>query len=61
VSRIHEALSAALNDPAVVQRLESMGMSKVKTGTPEAYAQLLRSEIDKTEDMMRAAGIDSPQ
>jgi tripartite-type tricarboxylate transporter receptor subunit TctC len=61
VSRIHEALSAALDDPAIVQRLESMGMSKVKTGTPEAYAQLLRSEIDKTEDMMRAAGIDSPQ
>ena len=57
VSRIHDALLAALDDPAIVQRLESMGMSKVKTGTPEAYAQLLRGEIDKTEDMMRAAGI----
>jgi tripartite-type tricarboxylate transporter receptor subunit TctC len=61
VSRIHEALSAALNDPAIVQRLENMGMSKVKTSTPEAFAQLLQGEIDKTEHMMLAAGIDSLQ
>ena len=57
VSRIHEALSAALDDPAIVERLESMGMSKVKTSTPEAYAELLRGEIGKTEQMMQAAGI----
>jgi len=57
VSRIHEALSAALDDPAIVERLESMGMSKVKTSTPEAYAELLRGEIGKTEHMMQAAGI----
>jgi hypothetical protein len=38
-----------------------MGMSKVKTSTPEAYTQLLQGEIDKTEHMMRAAGIVSLQ
>lgn len=61
VSRIHEALSAALDDPAIVERLESMGMSKVKTSTPEAYAELLRGEIGKTEQMMQAARIVSQQ
>lgn len=61
VSRIHQTLSTALDDPATIRRLEGMGMSRTKATTPEGYAQLLLGEIDRIEHMMRAAGITSPQ
>lgn len=61
VEKIHAALSAALSDPAVLQRLATMGMSKVSVVPSQAYTELLRREIEKTEQMMQAAGISSPQ
>jgi tripartite-type tricarboxylate transporter receptor subunit TctC len=56
VSRLNAALVAAVNTPALRQRIEERGYLVIGS-TPEAHAQNIRSEIAKWAQVVAAAGI----
>ncbi len=59
VARLDQALRAAINDPAVRQRIEGLGSIPADTEAqgPDALARLVRSEVDRWATVVRAAGI----
>ncbi|MEJ5990303.1 tripartite tricarboxylate transporter substrate binding protein [Ramlibacter sp. PS3R-8] len=56
VRRIHAALAAALQDPALSKQLESEGMIPFST-TSEQYAQLVREDTQRWGQLVRSLGI----
>ncbi|GAP36199.1 tripartite tricarboxylate transporter substrate binding protein [Piscinibacter sakaiensis] len=58
VRRVTEVLNDALARPEVRTRIEDLG-GRVAPTTPQAYAALLRQEIDATEKLMAAARIEA--
>lgn len=57
IQAVNRAVNAALNLPAVKERLLSFAMEVVTDSTPESAAAYLRSEIAVWEPLVRAAGI----
>jgi tripartite-type tricarboxylate transporter receptor subunit TctC len=59
VARLDQALRAALNDPAIRQRIEGLGSipAAPEAQGPEALARLVRSEVERWATVVRAAGI----
>ncbi|WP_234193591.1 Bug family tripartite tricarboxylate transporter substrate binding protein [Pseudacidovorax sp. NFM-22] len=53
VRRLHEALMAALADPATRRQLEFEGMTVLST-TPEQYTQLVRSDTERWGQLVRS-------
>ena len=56
VSRLNSELARILTTPAVVQRLATVDLEP-KTGTPEAFAATIRSEIAFYSKLIKDAGI----
>jgi tripartite-type tricarboxylate transporter receptor subunit TctC len=57
VDAISRAVNAAVNLPAVGERLTSLAMQTVRDSTPASAADYLRSEIGVWEPLVRAANI----
>lgn len=59
VAKLSGALSAALADPAVRRRIEELGSVPPGTGRtgPDALRELVRSEVARWSEVVRAAGI----
>lgn len=59
VARLDQALRAAINDPAVRQRIEGLGSipADAEAQGPDALARLVRSEVDRWATVVRAANI----
>jgi tripartite-type tricarboxylate transporter receptor subunit TctC len=57
VKRVHEALVAAFNDPAVKDLMAKQG-NTINIGTPEAAQAYFRSEKDKYAKLVKKAGIE---
>jgi tripartite-type tricarboxylate transporter receptor subunit TctC len=57
VDQINRAVNAAVQLPAVQERLRSLAMQVVGNGTPASAAEYLRSEMATLEPVIRAAGI----
>lgn len=58
VSRINEALRAALAKPEVRVSIEGQGSTPAPS-SPQEYTEIMRAEIDKTERMMKAARLEA--
>jgi tripartite-type tricarboxylate transporter receptor subunit TctC len=56
IERLQREVSSTLRQPEIKARLAADG-AEVVAGTPEAFAALLRSEIDKWARVAKAAGI----
>ncbi len=56
VQRLSADINKALNDPQVKQRLHEAG-AEAAPSTPEAFAKMLRGEIDKWTKVVRTANI----
>ena len=59
VARLNAALRAALEDPAILRRIEELGSipAQADQRSPEALQALVRSEVDRWATVTRAAGI----
>ena len=55
VDRINSALNAALNDPAVRERLKNAGLEPVG-GSPEQFTQLIQNESTKWAPIIQRSG-----
>jgi tripartite-type tricarboxylate transporter receptor subunit TctC len=56
VRKLHAALQAAINEPAVVKLLEFQGMTPAAS-TPEQYAQLVRGDTERWGQLVRSLNI----
>jgi tripartite-type tricarboxylate transporter receptor subunit TctC len=56
VRRISSAMAAALKDPELGERFTNLGIVPVST-TPEATADMIRSELQRYGDVVKRAGI----
>jgi tripartite-type tricarboxylate transporter receptor subunit TctC len=56
IAKLHDAVTAALNDPEVRQKLIQSG-AEPKPSTPEEFSQFLRSEIERWGRIIREKGI----
>lgn len=56
IKQLNEALLVAVKDPAVLERLPTLGAAPVGS-SPEAFAAFLRSETEKLGGIIREAGI----
>jgi tripartite-type tricarboxylate transporter receptor subunit TctC len=52
-------MRAALNDPAIIRRIEELGSipARPEAQGPDALATLVRSEVDRWATVVRAANI----
>ncbi len=59
VARLDQAMRAALNDPAIIRRIEELGSipARPEAQGPEALNALVRSEVDRWAMVVRAANI----
>jgi tripartite-type tricarboxylate transporter receptor subunit TctC len=57
VEAVNRAVNAAVNLPAVQERLTGLAMQVVRDSTPASASAYLRSEIETWEPIVRAAGI----
>jgi tripartite-type tricarboxylate transporter receptor subunit TctC len=59
VARLNAALRAALEDPAIIRRIEELGSIPARPDqrSPEALQALVRSEVERWATVIRAAGI----
>ncbi|MDH2235923.1 tripartite tricarboxylate transporter substrate binding protein [Pigmentiphaga sp. GD03639] len=55
VDQLNRALQETLREPSVREKLEGQGM-EILGGTPEEFARLIRSEIDRWGPVVRASG-----
>ncbi len=56
VDQINHAFNRAIEDPAVRDRMDALGI-KLVGGTPEQFANRIRSDMDKWGGVLRRAGI----
>jgi len=57
VTRLHQSIGDALQQPDIKARFESQGID-VSTGTPAQFRVFLQNEIDKWTKVIRETGID---
>ena len=56
VRRLHEEIAKAMNEPAVRDKLASLGFELVGAG-PDVFGQLIRDDVARLGRLVRAAGI----
>ena len=56
IRRLNAEINASLTTPAVSERLQQEGAEPVPT-TPEAFGQLIRAEVARWGELIRAAGV----
>jgi tripartite-type tricarboxylate transporter receptor subunit TctC len=56
VARLVDGIRQCLRDPELISRLEREG-DEVSTGTPEAFAALLRADLDRYRAIVKSAGL----
>ena len=56
LDRINAELNAALATPELREKLEALGV-RVTPGTPEAFSNLIRSDLERNGPVIKAAGI----
>jgi tripartite-type tricarboxylate transporter receptor subunit TctC len=56
IARLNTEINASLNSPAVAERLRQDGAEPSPT-TPESFGQLIRSEVERWSELIRAAGV----
>lgn len=56
IATLHKALTEALADPQLRQRIKSMGFEATLT-SPEQYADILRDQVEKWRPLIERAGI----
>jgi tripartite-type tricarboxylate transporter receptor subunit TctC len=56
VQKLHTTLAQALADPSLREKLQSLGFDVVAS-TPDAYAKLIRDEIDRWSKVVREQNI----
>jgi tripartite-type tricarboxylate transporter receptor subunit TctC len=56
IGRLNSEINASLNSPEVAARLRQDGAEPAPT-TPEAFGQLIRSEVTRWGELIRAAGV----
>lgn len=57
VDRVNAEIMKALAQPAMVAKLESMGISPAKPNTPADFAAFLRDEVTRWKSVVKTAGI----
>lgn len=59
VARLDQAMRAALNDPAIIRRIEQLGSipARPEAQGPDALRNLVRSEVERWATVVRAANI----
>ena len=56
VARLEDGIRESLQDPELVSRLEREG-EEISTGTPDAFAALLRAELGRYQTIVKSAGL----
>jgi tripartite-type tricarboxylate transporter receptor subunit TctC len=56
VARLEDGIHKSLQDPELVARLEREG-EEVSTGTPDAFAALLRADLGRYQMIVERAGL----
>jgi len=59
VTRLEDGIHRSLQDPELVARLEGEG-EEVSTGTPDAFAALIRNDLERYRTIVKSAGL-TPQ
>jgi len=57
ILRVHDELLKIMRQPAVAEKLASIGMDTTTSATPEDFARLLQEELKRWPDVVKAAGI----
>ena len=55
VEKLNKAMTAALQKPEIIKRLQDMG-AEPKTSTPAAFAAFWKSELDRYRDLVKLSG-----
>jgi len=55
VDKLNKAMTAALQKPEIVKRLQEMG-AEPKTSTPAAFAAFWKAELDRYRDLVKLSG-----
>jgi tripartite-type tricarboxylate transporter receptor subunit TctC len=61
ISKLHAALVKALAMPDVKAAILKSGSKAVSSASPEAFAQFIKSEMDKFHPVVKAAGLEGSQ
>jgi tripartite-type tricarboxylate transporter receptor subunit TctC len=57
VQRMHDELVLVMRQPAVAEKLASIGMDTSTSATPEEFARMLQEELKRWPAVVKAAGI----
>ncbi|WP_233238241.1 tripartite tricarboxylate transporter substrate binding protein [Bordetella sp. LUAb4] len=57
IARLHDAAVKAVRMPDVVHKLETEGGNDIVAGTPEAFAQTLRDDLERFRKLIQQAGV----
>jgi tripartite-type tricarboxylate transporter receptor subunit TctC len=57
IARLHDAAVKAVKQPDVVRKLETEGGNDIVAGTPEAFAQTMREDLDRFRKLIQQAGV----
>lgn len=57
VARMHDELVKVMKQPAVIEKLASIGMEPVTSATPAEFAQMIQDELKRWPSAVKAAGI----
>src|SRR5690606_20981087 len=60
VMKLNEALRAVLNDPAVREKLGAIGFEVAGDGSPDDFAKLINSDVQRWRDWIAALNIRAP-
>jgi tripartite-type tricarboxylate transporter receptor subunit TctC len=57
IVRVHDELLKIMRQPAVAEKLASIGMDTTTSATPDAFAKTMQDELKRWPDVVKAAGI----
>ncbi|WP_082621880.1 tripartite tricarboxylate transporter substrate binding protein [Bordetella sp. N] len=57
IARLHDAAVKAVKQPDVVRKLETEGGNDIVAGTPEAFAQTMREDLERFRKLIQQAGV----
>ncbi|HVF65730.1 MAG TPA: tripartite tricarboxylate transporter substrate binding protein [Casimicrobiaceae bacterium] len=57
VARVHGALATILKQPAIVEKITSLGQEPSASATPDEFRQMIRAEIKRWPAVVTAAGV----
>jgi tripartite-type tricarboxylate transporter receptor subunit TctC len=57
ITRVHSVLTTILQQPAVVEKIAALGQEVSPSATPEAFQQMIRTEIKRWPAVVSAAGV----